>query len=124
MQSPSKRKAKEAKERCQEPKKSDLVPDTFSLLSLLLFLTLSSRILGAYGDKKEVDDHFFMAYMSGAWHGEASHHWEHLANELSGVASRTKLSKLKRWARDAAQHFRGMAERDREKELEEELRRR
>lgn len=98
---------------------ADILPKDFSSDE-----TLPSRIIGTYGDIKDVDDRFFMAYMSGAWHGDSSHHWEQLADELKSVASRTKLAKLKRWARHATQHFRGMAERDRDREAEEELRRR
>ncbi|MBN1458535.1 MAG: ATP-binding protein [Armatimonadetes bacterium] len=86
--------------------------------------TLASRIVGTYGDRDDVASAFFSEYVSGSWSGPASSHWEHLAASVEEVANRTKLPKLRRWATDAARSLRQMAERDLQREEEEELRRR
>lgn len=84
--------------------------------------TLASRIIGAYGDNDRVASAFFSEYMSGGWSGPASAHWDQLAGALEEVARRTALPKLRRWASEAARSLRRMAERDRQREEEEELR--
>jgi len=84
--------------------------------------TLTSWILGEYGDNERVARAFFSAYMSGSWSGPTSVHWEQLADSLEEVAGRTALPKLRRWAADSARFLRRMAERDRQREDEEELR--
>lgn len=86
--------------------------------------TLAARVLGVYGDSEDVANAFFAEYVSGSWSGPASAHWEHLAEAVDAVATRTKLPKLRRWATDAARDLRRMAERDRQREEEEDLRRR
>jgi hypothetical protein len=83
--------------------------------------TLASRIIGEYGDIEGVGGAFFSEYVSGVWSGPASSHWDQLAASLDEIARRTKLSKLRRWARNSARSLRGMAERDRQREDEEEL---
>jgi hypothetical protein len=85
--------------------------------------TLASRLLGVYGDIEKVGNTFFSEYVSGAWSGSSADHWNDLAARLAEVASRTSLQKLKRWAVDAARSLREMAERDREREEEEDIRR-
>jgi hypothetical protein len=84
--------------------------------------TLASRIVGTYGDRDDVASAFFSEYVSGSWSGPASTHWEQLATSIKEVAKRTKLPKLRRWATDAARSLRRMAERDRQREEEEDLR--
>jgi len=84
--------------------------------------TLASRLLGQYGDMEPVAGAFFSEYVSGSWSGPASSHWEQRARSLDVVASRTALPKLRRWASDSARSLRRMAERDRQREEEEELR--
>lgn len=86
--------------------------------------TLASRILGEYGDNERVAGAFFSAYVSGSWWGPASAHWKQLADSLEGVAGRTALPKLRHWATNSAQSLRRMAERDRQREEEEDLGRR
>lgn len=86
--------------------------------------TLASRLVGTYGDRHDVASAFFSEYVSGSWSGPSSAHWEQLSTSIDEVASRTKLPKLRRWAADAARSLRQMAERDRQREEEEELRRR
>jgi hypothetical protein len=83
--------------------------------------TLASRIIGEYGDIGGVGGAFFSEYVSGVWSGPASSHWDQLAASLDEIARRTKLSKLRRWAGNSARSLRGMAERDRQREDEEEL---
>lgn len=84
--------------------------------------TLASRIVGTYGDRDDVASAFFSEYVSGSWSGPASAHWEQLATSIEEAANRTKLPKLRRWATDAARSLRQMAERDRQREEEEDLR--
>jgi len=86
--------------------------------------SLVSRILGTYGDNQHIAEEFFSNYLSGSWWGPASEHWNSLADELERVARNTALPKLRRWATDSSRSFRIMAERDRQREEEEELRRR
>lgn len=86
--------------------------------------SLASRIVAAYGDRDDVASAFFSEYVSGSWSGPASTHWEQLATSLEEVAQRTKLPKLRRWATDSGRSLKRMAERDRLREEEEELRRR
>jgi hypothetical protein len=86
--------------------------------------TLAARIVGAYGDREDVASACFSEYVSGAWWGPASSHWEQLATSIEEVAKRTNLPKLRRWASDAASSLRQMAERDRKREEEELLRER
>lgn len=85
--------------------------------------TLVARILGEYGDNEHVASTFFSQYVSGVWIGSASAHWEQLAESLDAVAHQTTLRKLRRWATDSARSLREMAERDRQREEEEDLRR-
>lgn len=84
--------------------------------------TLSSRILGQYGDDEKVASAFFSAFMAGLRRGPASRHWEQRAAELEAIAARTSLPKLGRWARESARDLRDMAERDRQYEEESALR--
>lgn len=86
--------------------------------------TLASRLIGSYGDNERVASAFFSEYVSGSWTGPASAHWTQLAVGLAEVARRTSLPKLRRWADDGARSLRQMAERDQQREEEEDLRRR
>jgi DNA polymerase III delta prime subunit len=84
--------------------------------------TLAARLLGKYGDNEHVAGAFFSTYMSGSYSGLSSSHWNQFAQELNAVAKRTKLPKLRRWASDSARSLRKMAQRDQQREEEEELR--
>jgi len=84
--------------------------------------TLTAQILGEYGDNEQVASAFFCDYTSGSWWGLTSMHWDELAETLEAVAARASLPKLRRWAADSARSLRMMAERDRQREEEEELR--
>jgi hypothetical protein len=90
--------------------------------SLINDETLTARILGQFGDDRVIASEFFSAYVSGSWTGLTSEHWGRLAGELERVARDTKLSKLRRWATDAARRLREMQKRDAQREEEEEVR--
>jgi hypothetical protein len=80
-------------------------------------------LIGEYGNIKKIDNAFFSEYLSGGWTGSSSDHWNTLASRLDEVAHRTSLPRLKRWATDAAKSLRQMAERVRQREEEDDLRR-
>jgi hypothetical protein len=84
---------------------------------------ISSKILGAYGDRAEIASAFYSEYVTGSWSGPSSVHWEKLAESLNEVARHTKLPKLRKWADDASHGISRMAEQERQNEEEEELRR-
>jgi len=85
---------------------------------------LGARILGAFGDNERIAGAFFSAFVSGMWTGPASANWTRLAEQLAAVAQRTALPKLRTWALESSQSLREMAERDLEREAEDDLRRR
>jgi DNA polymerase III delta prime subunit len=84
--------------------------------------TLAALMIGTYGDIEKVSSAFFSEYLSGGWTGSSSDHWDTLASRVDEVAHRTSLPKLSRWATDAARSLRQMAERDRQREEEDDLR--
>ena len=86
--------------------------------------TLASRILGTYGNYEQVASAFFGDYVSGTWVGSSAFHYAKLAKDLCEVAGRTALPKLRRWATKSAKSLRKMAERDHQREEEEEIGRR
>jgi hypothetical protein len=83
--------------------------------------TLAARVIGAYGDNEQVASAFFSEYASGSWWGLASKHWDHVADKIEDAARKTALPKLRIWATDAVRKLRKMAERDRQREEEEEF---
>jgi hypothetical protein len=84
--------------------------------------TLASRLLCKYGDKRAVASAFFCDYTTGSWYGPDSAHWEQLADSLDAVATRTAFPKLRCWASNSARHLRKMAQQDRQREEEEDVR--
>ncbi len=82
---------------------------------------LACQLIGAYGDQDEVRGAFYSEYVSGSWFGRSSEHWTELANEMNQVATRTALHRLKTWALWMSTTLVEMAERDREREDEEDL---
>lgn len=84
--------------------------------------TLAARVLGEHGDSDEVANAYFSEFVSGAWSGPSSAHWDEIGTELKVVAGRTGLPKLRNWAEKASSNFHEMAERDRQREEEAELR--
>jgi hypothetical protein len=84
--------------------------------------TLASQILGQYGDDRDVQSAYSSMFLSGTWVGKSSAHWESSATALNDIAHRTALPRVRSWALKAASDFREMAERDRVREAEEELR--
>lgn len=84
---------------------------------------LAAQIAGAYGDHDDVSGALFSQWLSGGWSGSTAAHWEELAASLDDVARRTELPRLRSWAERSAHSLREMAERDRDREAEHELRR-
>ena len=83
---------------------------------------LTPRLLSEYADIEDVGNAFFSEFWSGSWSGPSSVHWDELAGTLEKVAGSTQLPKLRNWATDSARSFRNMAEEERKREEEEELR--
>ncbi len=83
--------------------------------------TLASQLLDKYGDNKTIADIFFIDYASGSWMGPASSHWNSLADNLDKIVSRTKLPKIRNWARVSALALRDRARREQRREEEEEI---
>jgi hypothetical protein len=84
--------------------------------------TLASRILGQFGHSKRVADAFFSNFIGGVFGGAASAHWESLAVQLDAVSNRTHLPQLSRWAVNSAASLRNMAEQEKQREDEEQIR--
>jgi hypothetical protein len=85
--------------------------------------TLSSIILGEFGDNDKVANAFFNKYISGVFWGPLSVRWDQRAQWLDEVALRTKRPKVARWASRYADVSRKTAEDLRRQEEEEELHR-
>jgi hypothetical protein len=83
--------------------------------------SLSSKILESHAQREEVSSAFFSELVSSESRGPLSEHWEELAGSILTSANRTMLPRLKRWAQDAANSLREMAERERDREREFEL---
>lgn len=83
--------------------------------------TLSSTILGKFGDNERVAEAFFNKYISGPFWGPISVRWYQFAESLMQLANRTGLPKLARWARRYADRLTTMAEDFRRQEEEEQL---
>jgi hypothetical protein len=84
--------------------------------------TLTARVINEFGHIEVVSNSFFSNFISGSWTGPASGHWAELAETVTCVAQRSALPKLRRWAQVAASSLEKMAEQDRRREQEEELR--
>jgi hypothetical protein len=108
----------------QDPEERAPIAIKLASLDLSADTTLAARLMTLYGDNERVGSALFGEYISGSWYGSAADHWNTLAAELQAVAERTSLSKLRRWAREAAGGLRQMAERDQRREAEDDLRRR
>lgn len=108
----------------EQPQERAVIVARLTIRDLSTDETLPSRIISAYGNNDRVASEFFSQYMSGGWVGPVSARWDQLADSLVEVARRTALPKLRRWAADSARSLRKMAERERQREDEEELRRR
>ncbi len=84
--------------------------------------SLGAELLTRY---PEIVSGVFMAgWVSGAWWGEASNHWDTVAAQLEAIADKSSKPGVRRWAQKAAAQFRRKAEEDRSREAEERLRRR
>jgi hypothetical protein len=85
---------------------------------------ITSQVICKYGDDEKVAASFFSNYITGSWTGQASAHWDELADKLDEVHERTTLPKLSKWTVNSARYLRQMAERERQGEEEENVRRR
>lgn len=84
--------------------------------------TIAARVLAAHGDKPNVAQAFFSNYVSGSWWGPASSHWETKAKALEDASKTIKSSLVRKWAMESARSLIKMAEQDRQREEERELR--
>ena len=84
--------------------------------------SLAEAILGCYGNIDRVAGEFHCAYLSGGWVGDASTHWDSLAERLDQFAYATSATKAKDWAASTARDLRRMAEKERAREAEEQIR--
>ena len=80
--------------------------------------SLAARVIALYGNDEEVSHAFFSQYVSGTWSGPLSSRSREMANNLFGIAERTALPGLQRWATKSAAALHTMA--DREQQTEEE----
>jgi hypothetical protein len=83
--------------------------------------SLEAILLGEFGDNEKVANAFFSKFISGAGYGPISSHWNRFAESLDEIATRTKFSKLRRWAQKYARTLREMVEEARRREEEEDL---
>lgn len=83
--------------------------------------TLPALLIESYGEMEGVGEAFFGAQISGVWAGPTSEHWAAMGEALEAVARRTVLPGLRMWAERSAKSLREMAEREREREAEEQL---
>lgn len=84
--------------------------------------TLASRIIGTYGNIKNIGNAFLGEYISGSYTGPSSLHWTEMAITLEEVSQRTALPKLRHWATNSARLMRDKAQQDLEREREEQFR--
>lgn len=82
---------------------------------------LGSRLLAAH--RQVVSGTMASAWATGAWWGEASAHWEGVADALLEVARTSKEREVRSWAEAAAKRFRKEAAQDRKREEEARVRR-
>jgi ankyrin repeat protein len=77
--------------------------------------TFASRLIGKYGDNKQVDKEFYYAYEfgTGTINGLKSKYHDQLAQILDSISSRTALPKLRQWAIDSARSLRAWAQDER-----------
>jgi len=94
---------------------SRLVAKTFNEESLF------AQILERF-EQRDVASALRSHFTSGSWWGEASAHWEALANSLESVAADTSRPALARWATETMRQLREMAKGDRKREEERRLR--
>ncbi len=63
------------------------------------------------------------AWATGSWWGEASTHWDQIADALSHIAETSTKREVRTWAAGAARRFRKEAGQERKREAEERVRR-
>jgi len=83
--------------------------------------SLAAGIIARYGNDEDVSDAFFSHYVSGTFAGPLSSRSRDMASDLSGIAERTALPGLRRWAAKSAAALRAMAESEQQEEEERSL---
>lgn len=83
--------------------------------------SLAAGIIARYGNDEDVSDAFFSHYVSGTFAGSLSSRSREMASALSGIAERTALPGLRRWAAKSAAALRAMAESEQQEEEERSL---
>jgi hypothetical protein len=83
---------------------------------------LGAKLLAKY--RSVVSSTLMSAWATGSWWGEASSHWDSIAESLSRIAETSSEREVRSWAAGAASRFRKEAEQERKREVEERVRRR
>jgi hypothetical protein len=84
--------------------------------------SLGEKLLAAHVRLASLGNVYFSEWVSGGWWGPASAHWLSTSEQLKVIATNTKEPAVADWARHAAESFRQMAERERKREEEEQIR--
>ena len=84
--------------------------------------SLAAAIIGQFGDNKRVSSSFFASYITGVWGGLPSEHWDQLARNLDEVAKSSTISNMRRWAKERAHELHQLAEQERGREAENDVR--
>jgi hypothetical protein len=82
---------------------------------------LGAKLLTAY--RSVVSSTMMSAWATGAWWGEASTHWDQVADVLLHIAETSTEREVRTWATGTARRFRKEAEQERKREAEERVRR-
>lgn len=82
---------------------------------------LGAKLLATH--RPVVSSTMMSAWATGVWWGEASIHWDGIAEQLSQVAQASTEREVRTWAEGAARRFRKEAEQERKREAEERVRR-
>lgn len=85
--------------------------------------SLFVQLIERFGSNKDVAGEASEYFHSGQWTGESSAHWTRLADSLEPWSKRRDLPSFSRWAHAAIRSLREAAQRDREREEEDRLRR-
>lgn len=84
--------------------------------------SLASQLLDRFESVDKVGNEIFAQFTTGSFSGSASDHWLALADSLEKAGQSNPLPTVKRWVRKAVKSLREMAERDAEREAEDDLR--
>lgn len=79
-------------------------------------------VLGAYGHVPDVAESVRAEFFSGEWWGDASAHWERVAQSLGPLAARSARPRAARWAKQTIAQLEKAAARERRDEAEARVR--